>query len=91
MNERNFAFQAVVVQGMGANLFSVTEAMWRGVSTIFHPHKPGMGFGDIVLPMNLLGTDEKTDNCCSPSRWSLEVALVDLLCELNLRICGTGA
>ena len=39
---------------------SVTEAMWKGVSTIFDPHKPRMEFDDIVLPMNPLGTDEKT-------------------------------
>ena len=58
--ERYFALQAVVVPGMGANLFSVTEAMWKGVSTIFHPHKPRMEFDDIVLPTNLLGIDEKT-------------------------------
>ena len=45
---------------MGANLFSVTEATWKGVSTIFHHHKPRVEFEDIVLPMNLLGTDEKT-------------------------------
>ena len=45
---------------MGANLFTVTEAIWKGVSTIRHPHKPRMEFDDIVLPMNLLGTDEKT-------------------------------
>ena len=58
--ERNFSFQAVVAPGMGVNLFSVTEAMWKGVSTIFHPHKPRMEFDDIVLPTNLLGIDEKT-------------------------------
>ena len=40
--------------------FTVTELMWKGGSTIFHPHKPRMEFDDIVLPMNLLGTDEKT-------------------------------
>ena len=39
---------------MDANLFFVTGAMWKGVSTIFHPHKPRMEFDDIVLPMNLL-------------------------------------
>ena len=60
VRESNFSFQAVVVPGMGANLFSVTEATWKGVSTIFHPNKPRMEFDDIVLPMNLLGTDEKT-------------------------------
>ena len=44
--ERNFFFQATVVPGMGANMFSVTEAMSKGVSTIFHPHKPRMEFDD---------------------------------------------
>ena len=34
--------------------------MWKGVSTIFHPHTPRMELDDIVLPMNLLRTDEKT-------------------------------
>ena len=52
--------------GMGANLFSVTEAMWKGVSTIFHPHKLRMEFDDIVPPMNLLGTDEKTGKLLWP-------------------------
>ena len=58
--ERNFFFQATVVPGMGANMFSVTEAMWKGVSIIFHTHKPRMELDDIVRQMNLLGTDEKT-------------------------------
>ena len=58
--ERNFCFQAIVVPGMGANLFSDTEEMWKGVFTFFHPHKPWMEFDGIVLPMNLLGTDEQT-------------------------------
>ena len=89
--ERQFSFEAFVVPRMGANLFSVTEAMWKGGSTIFHPHKPRMEFDDIVLVMNLLGTDERQVNCCAPSWWSLEVAPVDFLCELNLRTCGTGA
>ena len=64
--ERNFFSQAVVVPGMGANLFSVTEAIWKGVSTVFHPHKPRMEFDDIVLPMNLLGTDEKDRRIAVP-------------------------
>ena len=58
--ENVFSFQAVVLPGMGANLFSVTEARWKGVSTIFHRHKASMEFDDIVLPINQLGTDEKT-------------------------------
>ena len=36
-----------MVPGMGANLFSVTQAMRKGVATIFHPDK-------------LLGADERT-------------------------------
>ena len=58
--ETNFSFKAVVEPRIGANLFSVIEATWKGVSTIFHPDKPRMEFDEIVLPMNLLGTDEKT-------------------------------
>ena len=38
------------VPGMGATMFSVSEAMWKGVFTIFHPHMPRMEFDDIVLP-----------------------------------------
>ena len=73
MRERNFIFQAVVVPGMGANLFSVTEVMWKGVSTIFHPHKPRMEFDEIVLPINLLRIDEKTGK---------------LLCSIKVEIGG---
>ena len=35
------SFHAVVVPEMGANLFSVTEAMRKGVGTIIHPENPG--------------------------------------------------
>ena len=55
--ERNFCFQAVVVPGVGVNLFSATEAMWKGVSTIFHPHKPRMesvSYTHLTLPTILL-------------------------------------
>ena len=34
--------------------------MWKGVYTVFDPRKPRMEFDDIVLPMNLSGTDGKT-------------------------------
>ena len=40
-SERNFYFQAVVVPGMGANLFSVTEALWKGLSKSFTRTSPG--------------------------------------------------
>ena len=39
--ERVVSFHAVVVPGMGANLFSVTEAMRKGVATIFIRKNPG--------------------------------------------------
>ena len=50
---------------------SVTEAMRKGVSTIFHLHKPRMEFDDIVLTMNLLGTDEKTGKLLCPIKVEL--------------------
>ena len=77
--EGNLSFQAVVVPGMGVNLFSVTEATRKVVSAIFHPYKPRMEFDDIVLPINLLGTDEKTGKLLCSITVELEVALVDLL------------
>ena len=40
--ERNFSSQTVVLPGLGANLFPVTEAMRKGVSAIFYPRKPKM-------------------------------------------------
>ena len=49
-----------MVPGMGANLFSVTEAMRKGFAPIFHPDKPRLEVDDIVLPTYLLGTDERT-------------------------------
>ena len=58
--ERVVAFHAVVVPGMGSNLFSVSEAMRKGVAPIFHPDNPKLEVDDIVLPMNLLGADERT-------------------------------
>ena len=54
-------------------MFSVSEAMWKGVFTIFHPHMPRMEFDDIVLPLNVLGTDEKTGK---------------LLCSLKVELGG---
>ena len=46
--ERVVSFHAVVVPEMGANLFSVTEAMRKGVATIFHPDKPRLEVDNIV-------------------------------------------
>ena len=71
--EINFSLAAVVEPGIGANLFSVTEAMWKEISTIVHPHKPRMELDDIVLPINLLETDEKTGK---------------LLCSIKVEVGG---
>ena len=69
--ERFVSFHAVVVPGMGANLFSVTEAMRKGDATIFHPDKPRLEVEDIVLPMNMLGADERTGKllCSIKGAW----------------------
>ena len=39
--ERNSFFRAVVAPGMGVNLFSVTEAKWKGFSPFFTRPSPG--------------------------------------------------
>ena len=46
--ERVVSFHAILVPGMGANLFSVTETMRKGVATIFHPDKPRLEVDNIV-------------------------------------------
>ena len=51
--ERVVSFHAVLVPGKGANLFSVTEAMRKGVATIFHPDNPRLEVDNIVLPKNI--------------------------------------
>ena len=43
---------------MGSNLFSVTTAMQKGIATSFHPDKPRLEYDDVVLPMNVIETDE---------------------------------
>ena len=45
---------------MGSNLFSATTAMQKGIATLFHPDKPRLEYDNVVLPMNVLGTDEAT-------------------------------
>ena len=71
--ERVASFHAVVVPGMGANLFPVTEAMQNGVASIFHQGKPRFDVDDIVLPMNRSGADEATGN---------------LLCSIKVELGG---
>ena len=51
--ERVDSFHAVVVPEMGANSFSLTETMRKGVVTVFNPDNPRLEVDNIVLPMNL--------------------------------------
>ena len=59
-NKRHNSFRAVVVPVLGTNLFSVTTAMLKGVTTLFHPANPRLEKAGVVLPMQQLGTDETT-------------------------------
>ena len=34
--------------------------MYKGIATLFHPDKPRLEYDNVVLPMNVLGTDEAT-------------------------------
>ena len=72
-HERQFSFDAVVVPGMGSNLFSVTTAMQKRIATLFHPDKPRLEYDDVVHPMSVLGTDEATGR---------------LLCSFDLELGG---
>ena len=46
---------------MGFNLFSGTAAMQKKIATLFHADKPRLEYDDVVLPMNVLGTNEATE------------------------------
>lgn len=60
--KRRISFRAVMVSGLGDNLFSVTTAMKKGVASLFHPDEPRLlKKGGVVLPMQPLGIDETTD------------------------------
>ena len=72
-HKMQFSFDAVVVRGMGSDLFSVTTTMQKGITTLFHPDKPRLEYDDVVLPMNVLGIDE---------------AMGRLLCSFDLELGG---
>ena len=59
-NKRHISFRAVVVPGLGTNLFSVTTSMLKGVATLLHPANPRLEEGGVVLPMQQPGSDETT-------------------------------
>ena len=80
VSKQPFSFHAVLVPGLGSNLFSVCNAWVQGIATLFHPAKPRLeysevDYGDVALPMNLVGVD-KTGK---------------LLCTFALELCdGSG-
>ena len=59
-DKRQLSFDAVVVSGMGSNLFSVNTAMQKGLATLHNPDKPRFEYDDVGLPVNVLGSDEAT-------------------------------
>lgn len=59
-NKRDFSFRAIVVPGLGTNLFSVSQAMLGGMASLFYPDNPRLEKDDLVLPMKNLGVDEAT-------------------------------
>ena len=78
----------------------VCTAWTQGIATLFHPAKPRLeysevDYGDVALPMNVVGVDNKTGKLLALSLWSLatapEAVPVHLHCGLFLRSCGTGA
>ena len=56
---------------MGSNLFFVTTAMQKGITTLFQPDKPRLEYDDVVLPMNVLRTEEATETL--PCSFDLEL------------------
>lgn len=54
-NDLPVSFRAILVPGLGTNLFSVSEAMLKGVATVFHPEKPRLESEDVTVPMQNLG------------------------------------
>lgn len=60
--KRQVSFPAVVVPGLGSNLFSVCTAMQKGLAVVFHPAKPRLENmdGTLILPMDMVGVDEAT-------------------------------
>ena len=65
-NKRDFSFRAIIVPGLGTNLFSVSLVMVEGMAALFYQDKPRLEKGDLVLPMKTLGVDATTaQNMCS--------------------------
>ena len=70
-NDRLISFRVIVVTGLGTNPFSVTAAMPKGMSTLFHPTNPSLGKDGVVVPMQQLGVDDTT----SKVMYSIKVKL----------------
>ena len=72
-NDRRVSFRAVLVPDLGTNLFSVTAAMQKGVTTVFLPVKPRLKSGDVCVPMQTCGVDDGTGK---------------LMCSIEIKLGG---
>ena len=59
-NDRRVSFRVFVVPDVGTNLFSVTVAIQKGVTTLFHPTNPRLASGNVVIPIQTCGVDDVT-------------------------------
>ena len=59
-NDLPVSVRAILVPGLGTNLFSVSEAMLKGVATIFHPENPRLESEKVKVPMQNLGVAAAT-------------------------------
>lgn len=60
-NQRDISFRVVVVRGLGANLFSVTWAMRRGIASLFGHASPRLEKDGVVVPLKQHGTNAAGD------------------------------
>ncbi|MEP4209297.1 hypothetical protein [Marinobacter alexandrii] len=59
-NKRAFSFRAIIVPGLGTNLFSVSLAMVEGMAALFYQDKPWLEKGNLVVLMKSLSVDART-------------------------------
>ena len=78
-HKQPISFHAVVVPGLGKNLFSVTTAMTKGIAALCRPANPRLEKGGIVLPMQQLSTDEAAGR-----------VLCSITAEAGNRSCGSA-
>ena len=59
-NGRRVSFRVCLMPDLGTNLFCVTAAMQKGVSTFFRPTNPRVELGDVLISMQTCGVDDAT-------------------------------